>query len=121
MARPVRTGSTWTASRLAIRARYAAYIDSPTWAARRRRWFADERKAGRRPACVVCGAGERLELHHLTYERLGSERHDDLAALCSADHAALHAIWDAAQAYRALGRAVGSRAIIGSLRRSRGR
>ncbi len=42
------------------------------------------------PRCQACGGAERLEVHHLTYERLGYERLTDLMVLCHACHAEAH-------------------------------
>jgi len=36
--------------------------------------------------CERCGAGENLQVHHLTYRRLGSEKPDDLLVLCERCH-----------------------------------
>jgi hypothetical protein len=49
---------------------------SPAWRAVRRR------KLGESPRCAGCGGDERLEVHHLTYERLGHELMRDLRVLC---------------------------------------
>jgi hypothetical protein len=35
-----------------------------------------------------------LEVHHLTYERLGQERDEDLQLLCQSCHAGAHWSWD---------------------------
>ena len=57
---------------------YQAYIRSSHW---RRRRTAFLRKHGR--WCVGCyRKGGTLEVHHLTYRRLGHERDSDLMALC---------------------------------------
>jgi len=57
------------------------YLRSPHWRARRSQ--AIGRAGGR---CERCGAGGRLEVHHLTYKRLGRERDRDLRALCHRCH-----------------------------------
>lgn len=48
--------------------------------------------------CRICLQGGRpwneLEVHHITYERLGRERPEDLAAICSACHGRVHDIGD---------------------------
>lgn len=69
--------------------RYGAYIASDRWAARRERYFASHPRK-----CAVCGSKASLELHHLSYERLGRERDDDLAPLCHRCHAAVHLVAD---------------------------
>lgn len=40
----------------------------------------------------MCGETEGLHLHHLTYERLGAERLDDLTPLCPNCHAMVHVL-----------------------------
>jgi 5-methylcytosine-specific restriction endonuclease McrA len=60
-------------------------MGSAAW--RRRRW-AVIRRAGRR--CQRCGACGSLDVHHLTYARLGRERPGDLVAVCAPCHGALH-------------------------------
>lgn len=47
-------------------------------------------RAGHR--CEECGKGGRLDVHHLTYERLGAEDPADLRALCRGCHDRAHAI-----------------------------
>lgn len=36
--------------------------------------------------CDRCSERDGLELHHLTYERLGQERRSDVVALCKEHH-----------------------------------
>ena len=38
------------------------------------------------PTCWICGTDEEIELHHLTYRRVGKEFPSDLVALCSDHH-----------------------------------
>lgn len=40
--------------------------------------------------CVLCSSGKRLQVHHLTYERLGHEKLEDLQTLCYECHQKLH-------------------------------
>lgn len=40
--------------------------------------------------CAYCKGRDRLELHHLTYVRLGKERLEDVILLCQACHAWQH-------------------------------
>lgn len=69
---------------------YQAYIKSPEWEEiRQRRLERDQRR------CVDCGSDgsdSRLEVHHLTYERFGHERLDDLQTLCHFCHCIEHNI-----------------------------
>jgi 5-methylcytosine-specific restriction endonuclease McrA len=66
--------------------RYEAYLASPEWRALRRR--AIRRDEGR---CVKCGSKMPLQVHHLTYARMGHEQLDDLVTLCKACHELTHA------------------------------
>ena len=65
--------------------RYRAVMGSEGWRRRRRQAL---RRAGRR--CQRCGARGPLDVHHLTYARLGRERPGDLLAVCERCHGALH-------------------------------
>ncbi len=65
--------------------RYRAVMASGGWRRRRRRAIG---RAGRR--CQRCGARGPLDVHHLTYARLGRERPGDLLAVCESCHRALH-------------------------------
>jgi hypothetical protein len=82
------------------RAEYEEYLRSPTW--RLRRADAIKRAGGK---CEDCRAEYRLrgaasgymmwpaqEVHHLTYERVGNERPEDLVALCERHHLARHGV-----------------------------
>lgn len=40
--------------------------------------------------CVVCGSSQNLELHHITYQRLGNEILTDLAIVCRSCHQTIH-------------------------------
>jgi len=61
---------------------YRAYLRSPHW-----RQLRAERLKAAGYRCYECGAsGVVLQLHHLTYARLGSERPGDLRVLCKVCH-----------------------------------
>ena len=65
--------------------KYLSYIAGPRWKKRKERYYSKFRKA-----CALCGKGNpevRIQLHHLTYERLGYERDEDLMPLCELHHA----------------------------------
>lgn len=64
---------------------YQRYLRSPEW--RKRRRAALERD---RHACQWCGCRYRLQVHHLTYERFGNERLEDLVTLCDDCHKGVH-------------------------------
>jgi hypothetical protein len=83
---------------------YADYLLSDHWKFTRE--LALDR-AGRRCQCGLCPfatfyrheladrfprAWTRLEVHHLSYERLGHEAPDDLLVLCGHCHAAAHGL-----------------------------
>ena len=67
------------------RARYNAHLQSPKWHSLRRRVF--KRADG---ICEGCGLRAAIQVHHLTYARLGDEMLFDLAAICLDCHARLH-------------------------------
>ena len=65
---------------------YREYLASPQW-----KEFRDAAIAAARWRCQECGAGAlELHAHHLTYERLGRERADDVIVLCPPCHRAVH-------------------------------
>lgn len=67
--------------------RHAAYLASPAWAAKRA-----EYRRYRKWQCRLCGVKRGgIQLHHLTYERLGHEDLDDLIPLCAGCHMLVHA------------------------------
>jgi len=63
---------------------YQRYMASDEWRQLRTRKIAE---VGR---CQDCGATDRLEAHHLTYERFGHERPEDLQVLCHFCHMSEH-------------------------------
>jgi 5-methylcytosine-specific restriction endonuclease McrA len=66
-------------------ARYHAHIESDAWKEIRRRVFA--RCKG---VCEGCGQRPAVQVHHLTYERLGDELLFDLVAVCMTCHEKCH-------------------------------
>lgn len=60
---------------------YEKYLASPQWKQRRLQAF--ERAGGR---CERCGSAVKLEVHHLTYDRLGREELSDLLVVCKPCH-----------------------------------
>jgi hypothetical protein len=64
---------------------YKLYMASPEWRAKRKQKL---QQVGYR--CQGCGSDERLQAHHLTYERFGHERLTDLQVLCHLCHAREH-------------------------------
>lgn len=67
------------------RSRYQDYLRSSHWRALRLKVL--ERDGHR---CKGCRRKDRLEVHHLTYERLGRELSEDLITLCQRCHATEH-------------------------------
>jgi 5-methylcytosine-specific restriction endonuclease McrA len=64
---------------------YQEYLLTPEWLETRRRALV---KAGH--ICERCGCKDGLEVHHLTYERKGHERPEDLNVLCETCHEKEH-------------------------------
>lgn len=60
---------------------YRRYIRSASW---KRKAAKIRRRAGYR--CERCGRALPLDVHHITYKRLGYELPSDLAALCKRCH-----------------------------------
>lgn len=66
---------------------YYAYLQSPHWLTFKARYNA----SGRSKKCAICKS-RKTQLHHRTYERLGSERLDDVIPLCQEHHESVH-LW----------------------------
>lgn len=89
-----------------IPASYADYLQSEDWKVRRERALYLAQHRCQSPTCelghlrswtdaelaTLPRSRYRLEVHHLTYERLGREHPDDLIVLCRACHAAQHGL-----------------------------
>ncbi|MSR87929.1 MAG: hypothetical protein EXS69_02080 [Candidatus Zambryskibacteria bacterium] len=67
---------------------YKEYIKSDAWFERRDIYFFTHEKN-----CVACESAEHIDLHHMTYDRLGSERDEDLIPLCKVCHDQYHTIY----------------------------
>ena len=65
--------------------RYLAYLQSDRWALQRAAALARAKYR-----CSTCGSVIDLEVHHLTYDRLGDELPQDLTVLCETCHTRLH-------------------------------
>lgn len=79
------------------RGSYDAYIASSVWKQRRYKWAYWQRKRLRVATLHCLGCGEVWtersgEIHHLSYENLGKEKHEDLINLCRSCHRQLHAV-----------------------------
>ncbi|MGO1258486.1 MAG: hypothetical protein ACTMII_06020 [Brachybacterium sp.] len=69
---------------------------SAAWRIRRENWIAHQEYVTGQPVCCeVCGEEDWDDLHHLTYDRMGEERHEDLVALCRPHHEGMHRAYDA--------------------------
>jgi 5-methylcytosine-specific restriction endonuclease McrA len=64
---------------------YSEYIVSDAWNRKRKKILGQR---GNR--CEFCRSSKNLQLHHLTYARLGHERASDLQVLCRDCHASTH-------------------------------
>ena len=72
-----------------MNADYAAYINSSKWKSLSTK--IRNRDGNKCRLCDALGTKERsLDVHHLTYVRLGKERHGDLVTLCQHCHAEQH-------------------------------
>lgn len=65
--------------------KYRDYIKSHWWKAKRNHIL---KKRGRK--CEKCRSTKRIQVHHLTYERLGRELDSDLQVLCRSCHMLEH-------------------------------
>jgi len=65
---------------------YGGYLRSSHWRKRRRSFY----RSTRTKYCLICGSDPPLQLHHLSYKRLGREPNEHLVALCDGCHVAVH-------------------------------
>ena len=68
--------------------RYKEYLQSVHWSRFRAAYFKEQGEK----VCVQCTSRDRVQLHHLTYARIGREQFGDVVALCDSCHRALHKI-----------------------------
>lgn len=68
-----------------IQPKYNKYIKSRSWYLRRMAFFA---KYGE--LCSACGAGEHIDVHHISYRHLGRELDEELVQLCRDCHKEYH-------------------------------
>lgn len=73
------------AVRTAAQRRYVAYLRTAHWKALRAQVLMRDHYR-----CRFCGATSGLEVHHLTYERLGHEALTDLVTACHSCHHRIH-------------------------------
>ena len=67
-----------------------AYLDSPKWQELRSKVLKRDNNR-----CVNCNSESNLNCHHITYNRLGNEKLNDLVILCQPCHSRLHEIANA--------------------------
>ncbi len=61
---------------------YLKYLKSPQWQIKREMYFAAKGKW-----CKACGKSQGpIQIHHITYDRLGRELLGDLTSLCPPCH-----------------------------------
>lgn len=65
---------------------WGEYLKTSAWQEMRQKVF---RRDGF--VCVACGESKNLNVHHITYERLGAEELSDLVTLCQRCHENVHA------------------------------
>lgn len=68
--------------------RYHAYLKSPEWKA------LVSKVKSRDRVCQLTGATDNLEVHHITYDRLGNEDLSDLVLLSRSAHQFVHDYYD---------------------------
>jgi hypothetical protein len=96
---------------------YADYLKSEDWKRRRQRALYLAQNRCQSPLCKQgylramtdeeLPDSYRLEVHHLTYERLGHERPDDLIVLCRMCHCEQHDIaYEEKRASQSIGEAL---------------
>lgn len=72
--------------RVKRRTTYTTFINSVEWAEIRNRFW---RTHPRR--CAICNTAKHIHLHHMVYTKFGSEKDEDLIALCESHHEDYHA------------------------------
>jgi hypothetical protein len=74
-------------------ARLQALARDDYWAYLRTDWWRERRQRALRRAkhrCELTGATDHLEVHHVTYERIGCERDSDLIVIYEPVHETIH-------------------------------
>jgi len=66
---------------------YREYLQSEHWQAKRTHILLT-----RGSRCQQCGALGPVHLHHVSYDRLGCERDEDILLLCTDCHRQMHSI-----------------------------
>ena len=71
----------------AWRIKYETYMSSPAWRATRSSFI---EASGGSLKCASCGQKDDIALHHVSYDRLGSELLEDLIPMCPTCHQGVH-------------------------------
>lgn len=66
---------------------YCTYLRSAHWHSVKARYRVSDQ-----PQDCICGEAEAIQLHHMTYERVGEELLTDLTPLCPTCHAMIHTL-----------------------------
>lgn len=64
---------------------YSKYIVSESWKNFTKRFYKKNKKE-----CASCSGKTEIDIHHMTYERLGHELMEDVVALCNDCHFSFH-------------------------------
>lgn len=67
---------------------YREYLQSNHWKKVKQRFW----KSKLTKSCACCGTKTNLDLHHLTYKRIGCEKLNDFKLICRSCHNDTHAI-----------------------------
>lgn len=71
------------------RRQYRRYLRSEAWREKRKRALMRANHQCQYPGCKI---KKKLQVHHLTYERLGNEADEDLIVYCDDHHREVHGI-----------------------------
>ena len=71
--------------------RYHEYIQSEEWKQTRQRYIKSSYRKSR-VKCKLCACFGPIDLHHLTYARVGQEYKSDLLGLCRECHDLIHSL-----------------------------
>lgn len=66
---------------------YKNYLLTPLWKYNRKKFIEN-----REQKCEICKGNQKLEVHHLSYKNIGSEKNEDLCLLCNNCHTEVHKI-----------------------------
>ena len=66
---------------------YHSYLQSPDWNIKRSTVLERDKYK-----CRICGFGDKLQVHHLTYDRVYDESLYDLVTVCEDCHTLIHTL-----------------------------